>query len=552
MRLFDFGLAREVDTIKRNIMTNGPLAPNPENEARNNISNGVSSKSNELLLVKGVAGSLRYMAPETMLQSFCSPASDAYGFGILLWELCTLIKPFDKVTATPRDFRKAVAVNGLRPNVRVLGTGNNGHVHMKVVRALMESCWATDWQARPDFGIIVEVLEKLVGIASSSASENDQLNSVTRLDDKLTGEMQRQQQNEAPAPKSMFGLGNMRRNKRSSPNLVLKSHLSNESLSNWSLSMGSTANAWNMSSSKGGLRRSRNSLVNFARGKRKGSANSLASPGDEPSNGQANATWNATSTVTKEGRGFGLAFSPRRKSTDKLGNSSRDMKQSGVLSSASLSGSARSGVPDNRVGARQGNATWNNAPPAKTWTGMGSSQKRRSSNALASFTRSLKRSGASSTNSLSANASTALSDNHTPQRQPNARWQSVGTTNNRNDDELPAATMVSMTGLQRLDRRTMVSSPALTSASYAAGNDIGGQMPLSTSQQAGNAAWNNSPNTASRRADRNASWSAAGGSSNGMGRRKSSGNRLASILGMKRGSATIAKRSAAPLIDLKG
>ena len=82
VRLFDFGLAREVDTIKRNIMTNEPLGPSPENEEHNK-----PAKPNELLLVKGVAGSLRYMAPELLSQQEPNTLTDLYAIGVIAYEV---------------------------------------------------------------------------------------------------------------------------------------------------------------------------------------------------------------------------------------------------------------------------------------------------------------------------------------------------------------------------------------------------------------------------------------------------------------------------------
>jgi hypothetical protein len=105
------------------------------------------------------------MAPETMVHRFCVPASDSYGFGILLWELCTLAKPFEHVTLSPQDFKKAVSVKGERPDARLLGSmseGHNSHVHMKQIKALVTHCWAADWTSRPNFDNIVEVLQDVI------------------------------------------------------------------------------------------------------------------------------------------------------------------------------------------------------------------------------------------------------------------------------------------------------------------------------------------------------------------------------------------------------
>ena len=138
------------------------------------------------------------------------------------------------------------------------------------------------------------------------------------------------------------------------------------------------------------------------------------------------------------------------------------------------------------------------------------------------------------------------------ERQENAKWQSVNTTNSGNDGSMPTVTMVSMTGLHRLERRNLASSPALTS-SYIPNVYSGSYFPSSGSQQARGTTWNHSTDEAGESG--NANWNAkgdgTGGARFGEGS-KTSNNRLAGILGMQRGSAAINKRPTAPMIDLKG
>ena len=132
VRLLDFGLARELST-----------AP-PDH---------VNDDGYPTMFERGIAGSLRYMAPETMLHQFCTFSSDVFGFGVLLWELVTLHRPHEKLNK-PSEFKKAVAVAGLRPSLRVLA-------HLSPLKHLIQECWASDWRDRPNFFTIRQRLQDI-------------------------------------------------------------------------------------------------------------------------------------------------------------------------------------------------------------------------------------------------------------------------------------------------------------------------------------------------------------------------------------------------------
>jgi serine/threonine protein kinase len=130
VRLFDFGLAREIQPVE-----------------------------SEPLTQKGVAGSLKYMAPETMVHHICTPASDVFAFAILLWEVCTLQKPYETIKK-PGQFKQNVAVGNVRPNIRPLSNVPN-------IATLIQECWASDWKERPTF---VHILEKLEAFGKEDES----------------------------------------------------------------------------------------------------------------------------------------------------------------------------------------------------------------------------------------------------------------------------------------------------------------------------------------------------------------------------------------------
>jgi serine/threonine protein kinase len=108
VKLFDFGLAKRLD-------------PNDKTE-------------NQLYLLTGNTGSLRYMAPEVALCEAYDHRVDAYSFGILFWQICSLTTPY-------------MGYSTKMPS-------NWSH--------LMKECWATDIFSRPEFAHIVTILDEEV------------------------------------------------------------------------------------------------------------------------------------------------------------------------------------------------------------------------------------------------------------------------------------------------------------------------------------------------------------------------------------------------------
>ena len=140
--LFDFGLAKRLD--------------------------GISRDENGCYLLTGNTGSLRYMAPEVALDHPYNETVDAYSFGILFWQICSLQTPFAGYNQRMHD--EKVVQQSLRPNPHRSWPYSWS--------SLMEACWATDISKRPSFRDIVVQLEEVVqlleqedGIVPSRASE---------------------------------------------------------------------------------------------------------------------------------------------------------------------------------------------------------------------------------------------------------------------------------------------------------------------------------------------------------------------------------------------
>lgn len=103
-----------------------------------------------LYRMTGNTGSLRYMAPEV---AYCKPYDqrvDAYSFGILFWQICSLTTPYAGFST--KMHAEKVLRQGQRPKP--------DPTWPSTWTELMEACWATDVSARPDFDYIVRILDE--------------------------------------------------------------------------------------------------------------------------------------------------------------------------------------------------------------------------------------------------------------------------------------------------------------------------------------------------------------------------------------------------------
>lgn len=126
LKLFDFGLA------KQHINT--------------------CMKVNDLYSLTGNTGSLRYMAPEVARKLPYDYRVDSYSFGLLFWQICKLAVPFQSFTVEMHN--ELVVHKGHRPEV--------DNMWPLAWRDLMKRCWHSNIYKRPEFGEIVEILQKEV------------------------------------------------------------------------------------------------------------------------------------------------------------------------------------------------------------------------------------------------------------------------------------------------------------------------------------------------------------------------------------------------------
>jgi serine/threonine protein kinase len=107
-----------------------------------------------------VAGSLRYMAPEVARGHGSLLVSDVYSFGILLWEICTLDKPYKHINSR-EEFMESVVFEEWRHTT--------SKIPSTTLRKLIKLSWQTDPQARPNFSQIVKKLRVEVAVTKASS-----------------------------------------------------------------------------------------------------------------------------------------------------------------------------------------------------------------------------------------------------------------------------------------------------------------------------------------------------------------------------------------------
>ena len=113
--IFDMGFAREIHTIK-------------DSE---------------------VAGSIRYMSPEMATGGTVTFAHDVYSYGVLLYEVSTLERPFKKFKSR-EEFTENVFFGDYRPRLTPVSS--------KEIRKLIASCWDKDPKERPSISQVVKTL----------------------------------------------------------------------------------------------------------------------------------------------------------------------------------------------------------------------------------------------------------------------------------------------------------------------------------------------------------------------------------------------------------
>lgn len=102
--------------------------------------------------MSGQAGSKRFMAPEVCQGLPYNEKVDVYSFSIVLWELCSLRKPFAGMSV--EDHYRQVAEQGHRPPLDPRWP--------PALRNLLEKSWHTNPDARPSMVEVRDTLRHII------------------------------------------------------------------------------------------------------------------------------------------------------------------------------------------------------------------------------------------------------------------------------------------------------------------------------------------------------------------------------------------------------
>lgn len=123
VRIFDFGLARSCQSF-----------------------------CGEGKLLTGGTGTLRFMAPEVALHLNYGLAADIYSLGLILWQICSLVRPFGKLDQR-EEFVEKVVRRHLRPSLRPVIVADHR------ISQLITSCWSPIPQSRPNASQVISLLQ---------------------------------------------------------------------------------------------------------------------------------------------------------------------------------------------------------------------------------------------------------------------------------------------------------------------------------------------------------------------------------------------------------
>mmetsp|Transcript_18868 Transcript_18868/g.40627 ORF Transcript_18868/g.40627 Transcript_18868/m.40627 type:complete len:504 (+) Transcript_18868:214-1725(+) len=168
LKIADFGLSKSLKLAKRQkhfrqsmdasiaSVDSGGKGGNysAHNDASNHLQ--VQGKSPSYKLT-GETGSYRYMAPEVFRHEQYNNKVDVYGFAMIAYQLFEGNPPFAQLD--PVEAARSAALHHKRPEWGKMNRHNE--VVPPKLKALVESCWASDYESRPEFDDIVDQLEAI-------------------------------------------------------------------------------------------------------------------------------------------------------------------------------------------------------------------------------------------------------------------------------------------------------------------------------------------------------------------------------------------------------
>lgn len=144
MKLFDFGLAKELDPRQKN------------DDGLYNMSGGTGSRRKSKSVVVTISFGADnivfsgFMAPEVSLSEPYTLSADIYSFAILFWEMLTYEKAFGRMPSD--DHRVRVVKKGERPKL--------DRQWSETLVRLLDACWAPNQANRPKAKEVYKTLKE--------------------------------------------------------------------------------------------------------------------------------------------------------------------------------------------------------------------------------------------------------------------------------------------------------------------------------------------------------------------------------------------------------
>lgn len=139
IKIFDFGLARELPALRNLHLLDNEERTNAKNKAFN---------------LTGFCGSPRYMAPEVALRQPYNEKCDVYSFGILFWEILSLQVPFASHRSYDTLFEEVWNEPYMRPSLQRL------HKIPQAISELIDGAWLQEAKNRPSMKSIAKQLKE--------------------------------------------------------------------------------------------------------------------------------------------------------------------------------------------------------------------------------------------------------------------------------------------------------------------------------------------------------------------------------------------------------
>nr|KAJ0228509.1 hypothetical protein LSAT_V11C100048950 [Lactuca sativa] len=111
---------------------------------------GIGCEEGHCEVVVDDPGTYRWMAPEMIKKKPYNRKVDVYGFGLILWEMVAGALPYKDMTPIQAAF--AVVHKKLRPSIPTTCP--------LALRTLIELCWSSNPQNRPNFSLVVKILQE--------------------------------------------------------------------------------------------------------------------------------------------------------------------------------------------------------------------------------------------------------------------------------------------------------------------------------------------------------------------------------------------------------